>query len=76
MRVQIPASEQPSSVRFKLDDAQPVERSLDQAVPGDGAVDTLAFALGGFDAAGREQTYSLASLQPGLHIADHRRAGA
>jgi hypothetical protein len=67
VRVQIPVSEQPSSVRFKLDEAEPVERSLAQAVPGEGAVDTLAFALGGFDAAGREQTYSLASLKPGLH---------
>lgn len=67
VRARIPASEEPETVSFALDDGKPVERLLADALPGDGSVATLDFALGGFDAAGREKTFSLAGIKDGMH---------
>jgi hypothetical protein len=67
VRVQIPVDDDPGSVSFALDDAVPIERQRKDAQSGTGEIATLSFALGGFNAAGQEQSYSLAGLARGLH---------
>jgi hypothetical protein len=67
VRVQIPVDDDPSSVSFALDDSQAIERKRQDAQAGSGATATLSFALGGFNAAGQELSYSLAGLTRGMH---------
>lgn len=67
VRARIPLAAEPESVSFVLDDGEKVERPLIDALPGEGSVETLDFALGGFDAAGREKSFSLAGLKDGMH---------
>jgi mono/diheme cytochrome c family protein len=67
LRAQLPADAAPEAVVFALDDGEEIEQRAEQALPGEGALPTLDFALGGFDAAGREKTFSLAGLPDGLH---------
>jgi hypothetical protein len=67
VRAQLPADEVPESVVFSLDDGEEIAQRAEQAVMGEGALPTMDFALGGFDAAGREKTFSLAGLPDGLH---------
>jgi hypothetical protein len=67
VRAQWPADESPDTVLFSLDDGEQVEQSALQALMGEGALATMDFALGGFDAAGREKSFSLAGLSDGLH---------
>lgn len=67
LRALWPADAAPEWVSFVLDDGTPVEQEMAQAMPGESALATLDFALGGFDAAGREKSYSLAGLDDGLH---------
>jgi hypothetical protein len=61
------SADQPSLVRFTLDDGERIERSLAQAIASDTGPNTLDFSLGGFDSAGTEASYSLAALSPGWH---------
>jgi hypothetical protein len=67
VRAQVAGKDPPDRVSFLLDDGEEVEREPDDALPGEGTVATLDYALGGFDAAGHEQSYSLAGIGPGLH---------
>jgi mono/diheme cytochrome c family protein len=67
VRAQIFGTDPPERVSFLLDDGEQVERGADDALPGEGTLATLGFALGGFDAAGREQSYSLAGIGAGMH---------
>jgi hypothetical protein len=67
IRARIAGGEAPERVSFLLDDGEEVERAADEGLPGEGAVATLEYALGGFDAAGREQSYSLAGIGAGMH---------
>lgn len=67
VRAQFVADGAPDEVRFTLDDGEPLVRTRDEALAGEGAVTTLDFALGGFDAAGSEQPFSIAALSDGPH---------
>jgi hypothetical protein len=67
VHTQIPVTSDPSAVSFTIDDGPRVEQKVAAAQPGTGAIATLDFALGGFDAAGHEQSYSMAGLSSGLH---------
>jgi hypothetical protein len=68
VRARLPSAAAPEAVQFALDDAAPVERALTEARPLEGSAQgLLEFALGGFDAAEREQGFSLAGLASGLH---------
>ncbi|HET6338781.1 MAG TPA: hypothetical protein VFG30_36430 [Polyangiales bacterium] len=67
VRAQIAGTDPPERVSFLLDDGEEVEREADDGLPGEGTVATLDYALGGFDAAGREQSYSLAGIGAGMH---------
>jgi len=67
VRAQIVGTDPPSRVSFLLDDGEEVERAAEDGLPGEGTVATLDYALGGFDAAGREQSYSLAGIGAGIH---------
>lgn len=67
VRAQFPGGTVPSSVSFVLDDDERVERTAEQALPGEGGAKTIDFAWGGFDIAGRERAYSLVGVTPGLH---------
>lgn len=68
VRAQLPLDAEPLSVAFALDDGAQVERSADEALEAEGNTQKLLeFALGGFDAARREQGFSLSGLSSGLH---------
>jgi mono/diheme cytochrome c family protein len=67
VRAQLSAADEPSSVSFTLDDGEQVLRSASEARASESGPDTLEFALGGFDPAGQEQSYSLAGFAPGMH---------
>jgi hypothetical protein len=68
VRAQLPVDAAPLAVEFALDDGERIERSADEALTPEGSTQpTLEFALGGFDAALREQGFSLAGLKSGLH---------
>jgi hypothetical protein len=67
VHAQIPVADDPSAVSFTIDDGARIERKVEAAQPGTGAIATLDFALGGFDAAGHEQSYSMAGLSSGWH---------
>jgi hypothetical protein len=67
LRARVLTADDPTAVTFSLDDGEEIERSVGQAKPGSSGADTLDFALGGFDAAGEEQTYSLAGVDAGMH---------
>jgi hypothetical protein len=68
VRARLPSAAAPEAVRFALDDGEQVERARSDAQPLEGsAQDLMEFALGGFDAAQREQGFSLAGLTSGLH---------
>jgi hypothetical protein len=67
VRAQIAGAELPERVSFLLDDGEEVERDAGDGLPGEGTVATLDYALGGFDSAGREQSYSLAGIGAGMH---------
>ena len=68
VRALLPAVAEPMSVRFALDDGEEVERRAEEARMAEEGPDAqLEFALGGFDAALREQGFSLAGLSSGLH---------
>ncbi|MET0387059.1 MAG: hypothetical protein ABW321_13920 [Polyangiales bacterium] len=58
------AADAPQAVAFNLDDGEHVVRELEHAREDAGS---LQFSLGGYDASGREQSYSLAGLAAGLH---------
>jgi hypothetical protein len=67
LSARLAVADDPLSVTFVLDDGEKVERTLEQALSPESDVGSLDFSLGGFDAAGREQTYSFAGLSAGLH---------
>ena len=67
VRAQFPIASAPSSVSFVLDDGERVERTAEQALPGEGGALTTDFSWGGFDVAGRERAYSLVGFATGLH---------
>ncbi|HKP60440.1 MAG TPA: hypothetical protein VJV78_27125 [Polyangiales bacterium] len=67
VRAQILGTQAPERVSFLLDDGEEVERDAQDGRPGEGTVATLEFALGGFDAAGHERSYSLAGIGAGMH---------
>jgi hypothetical protein len=67
VRAQIAGTDAPDRISFLLDDGEEVERESGDGLPGEGTVATLDYALGGFDAAGREQSYSLAGIGAGMH---------
>ena len=60
VRAQIIGTTAPDRVTFLLDDGEEVDRDPSDGQPGEGTVATLDYALGGFDATGSEQSYSLA----------------
>lgn len=71
------SADTPLGVTFTLDDGERIERKLEQARSPASESGSLDFSLGGFDAAGSEQTYSFAGLGAGLHTlrVEARHAG-
>jgi hypothetical protein len=67
VRAQIAGKDPPERVSFLLDDGEEVDCAPEDGLPGEGTVATLDYALGGFDAAGRERSYSLAGIGAGMH---------
>ena len=61
------SADAPLAVTFTLDDGQRIERTREDGRAPAADSGSLDFSLGGFDAAGGEQTYSFAGLPPGLH---------
>ena len=77
LSARVAGADAPLGLRFTLDDGEHIERPLEQAQKhADGS---LEFALGGFDANGAVQSYSLAGLPAGLHtltVEARRAAGS